>query len=95
MIFNNQGVCMKYYDDILEAIGHTPLVKLRKVGRDLPVTLLAKAEYLNPGGSVKDRIGLAMIEDEKRGILNKDTVIIEPTSGNTGIAFVAAAKVGG
>lgn len=95
MIFNNQGVCMKYYDDILEAIGHTPLVKLRKVGRDLPVTLLAKAEYLNPGGSVKDRIGLAMIEDaEKRGLLKPGGTIIEATAGNTGVglALVAAIK---
>ncbi|MHB1355051.1 MAG: cystathionine beta-synthase [Anaerolineae bacterium] len=86
---------MKYYHNILEAIGQTPLVMLHKVGRDLPVTLLAKVEYLNPGGSVKDRIGLAMIEDaEKRGLLKPGGTIIEATAGNTGVglALVAAIK---
>jgi cysteine synthase len=72
-----------------------PLVKLNKVTAGLDATIALKCEFFNPLGSVKDRIGLAMIEDaERRGILNKDTTIIEPTSGNTGIAlaFVAAAK---
>jgi cysteine synthase A len=86
---------MKIYNDITEAIGNTPLVRLSKMDRDLPGNIYGKAEFYNPLGSVKDRIGLAMIEAaEKKGKLNKDTVIIEPTSGNTGIAlaFVCAAK---
>ncbi|MFZ0826645.1 MAG: cysteine synthase A [Verrucomicrobiia bacterium] len=85
----------RIYNNIIETIGHTPLVKLNKVTAGLPATILLKCEFFNPLGSVKDRIGMAMIEDaEKRGILKKDTTIIEPTSGNTGIAlaFVAAAK---
>ncbi|MDB6111803.1 MAG: cysK [Pedosphaera sp.] len=83
------------YNNIVETVGRTPLVKLNKVTAGLDATILLKCEFFNPLGSVKDRIGMAMIEDaEKRGILNHDTVIIEPTSGNTGIAlaFVAAAK---
>ena len=85
----------RIYNNIVETVGHTPLVKLNKVTAGLPATIALKCEFFNPLGSVKDRIGMAMIEDaEKRGILKKDTVIIEPTSGNTGIAlaFVAAAK---
>lgn len=85
----------RIYNNIVETIGRTPLVRLNKVTAGLPATILLKCEFFNPLGSVKDRIGLSMIEDaEKRGILKKDTVIIEPTSGNTGIAlaFVAAAK---
>ena len=83
------------YNNIIETVGRTPLVKLNKVTAGVPATILLKCEFFNPLGSVKDRIGMAMIEDaEKRGVLKKDTVIIEPTSGNTGIAlaFVAAAK---
>lgn len=85
----------RIYNNIVETVGHTPLVKLNKVTEGVPATILLKCEYFNPLGSVKDRIGMSMIEDaEKRGIINKDTVIIEPTSGNTGIAlaFVSAAK---
>jgi cysteine synthase A len=85
----------RIYNDIVETIGHTPLVRLNKVTAGLEATIALKCEFFNPLGSVKDRIGMAMIADaEKRGILKKDTVIIEPTSGNTGIAlaFVAAAK---
>lgn len=85
----------KIYNNIVETVGRTPLVKLNKVTAGLPATVLLKCEFFNPLGSVKDRIGMAMIEDaEKRGVLKKETVIIEPTSGNTGIAlaFVAAAK---
>ena len=85
----------RIYNNIVETVGRTPLVKLNKVTAGLPATILLKCEFFNPLSSVKDRIGMAMIEDaEKRGILKKETVIIEPTSGNTGIAlaFVAAAK---
>lgn len=85
----------RIYNNIVETVGRTPLVKLNKVTAGVEATVLLKCEFFNPLGSVKDRIGMAMIEDaEKRGILKKDTVIIEPTSGNTGIAlaFVAAAK---
>ncbi len=85
----------KIYNNIVETVGRTPLVKLNKVTAGVDATILLKCEFFNPLGSVKDRIGMAMIEDaEKRGVLKKETVIIEPTSGNTGIAlaFVAAAK---
>ena len=85
----------RIYNNIVETVGHTPLVKLNKVTAGVDATVLLKCEFFNPLGSVKDRIGMAMIDDaEKRGVLKKDTVIIEPTSGNTGIAlaFVAAAK---
>src|SRR5471030_2939383 len=83
------------YNNIIETVGRTPLVKLNKVTGDAGATILLKCEFFNPLGSVKDRIGMAMIEDaENRGVLKKDTIIVEPTSGNTGIAlaFVAAAK---
>jgi cysteine synthase A len=85
----------KLYNNIVETVGRTPLVKLNKVTAGLDATIALKCEFFNPLGSVKDRIGMAMIEAaEKDGTLTPDTVIIEPTSGNTGIAlaFVAAAK---
>ena len=85
----------RIYNNITETIGNTPLIKLNKVTAGLPATILLKCEFFNPLGSVKDRIGLAMIRDaEARGLLTKHTTIIEPTSGNTGIAlaFVCAAK---
>ncbi len=85
----------KIYNNIVETVGRTPLVKLNRISAGLPATIAVKCEFFNPLGSVKDRIGMAMIEDaEARGILKPDTVIVEPTSGNTGIAlaFVAAAK---
>src|SRR5678810_54901 len=85
----------RIYNNIVETVGRTPLVKLNRVTAGLDATILLKCEFFNPLGSVKDRIGMAMIEDaEKKGILKKDTVIVEPTSGNTGIAlaFVAASK---
>jgi len=85
----------KIYDNIVQTIGTTPLVKLNQVTEGVDAKVLLKCEFFNPLGSIKDRIGMAMIEDaERRGVLTKDTVIIEPTSGNTGIAlaFVAAAK---
>lgn len=83
------------YNDIVETVGRTPLVRLNKVTQGLEASVLLKCEFFNPLGSVKDRIGMAMIEAaEKQGILKRDSVIIEATSGNTGIAlaFVAAAK---
>ncbi|MCM8796666.1 MAG: cysteine synthase A [Candidatus Omnitrophica bacterium] len=83
------------YEDITKTIGNTPLVKLNRITEGLAATILAKLEFFNPLSSVKDRIGVAMIEAAERdGLLNKDSVIIEPTSGNTGIAlaFVAAAR---
>ncbi len=83
------------YNNIVETVGRTPLVKLNRVTDGLDATIALKLEYFNPLGSVKDRIGMAMIEAaEKDGTLTKDTTIVEPTSGNTGIAlaFVAAAK---
>lgn len=85
----------KIADNITDLIGYTPLVRLHRVSQGAVGDVLAKLEYFNPAGSVKDRIGLAMIEDaEERGLLNKDTLIVEPTSGNTGIALamVCAAK---
>jgi cysteine synthase len=85
----------RIYENIADTIGNTPLVRLRNVTEGARATVLAKLEYFNPAGSVKDRIGYAMILDaEKKGILKPETVIVEPTSGNTGIAlaFVAAAR---
>ncbi len=86
---------MKTFSDITKTIGNTPLVELQRIGRNLPAKILLKLEFFNPLGSVKDRIGLNMIETaEVDGRLKKGMHIIEPTSGNTGIAlaFVAAAK---
>lgn len=85
----------RIFPDITKTVGNTPLVKINKLTEGSDATILAKLEFFNPLSSVKDRIGVAMIEDaEKRGDLKKDSVIIEPTSGNTGIAlaFVCAAK---
>ncbi|MCD4779751.1 MAG: cysteine synthase A [Candidatus Omnitrophica bacterium] len=85
----------KIYRDITKTIGRTPLVKINRLTEGLEATILAKLESFNPLSSIKDRIGVAMIEAaEKKGLINKNTVIIEPTSGNTGIAlaFVCAAK---
>jgi cysteine synthase A len=85
----------KIYEDITETIGNTPLVRINKLSKGLNTVILAKLESFNPLSSVKDRIGVAMIEAaEKEGLLKKNSVIIEPTSGNTGIAlaFVCAAK---
>ena len=83
------------YNNIVETVGRTPLVKLNRLTRGIEATIAIKCEFFNPLGSVKDRIGKSMIDAaEKEGIIKPDTVIIEPTSGNTGIslAFVCAAK---
>ena len=83
-------------NNILENIGNTPIVKLDKVGSALKCNLFAKCEYLNPGGSVKDRIGLRMInEAEKSGQIKPGDTLIEPSSGNTGIGLALAAAVKG
>ncbi len=86
---------MKIANDITELIGNTPLVRLRRVSQGAAAEIVLKLEFFNPAHSVKDRIGAAMIDAaEKAGLLHKDTVIVEPTSGNTGIALamVAAAR---
>jgi cysteine synthase A len=85
----------RIYDSIIDTFGNTPLVRIPKLNKGLGGTVLVKLESFNPAGSVKDRIGIAMIEAaEREGRLRPDTIIVEPTSGNTGIAlaFVAAAK---
>ena len=82
--------------DILKAVGNTPIVKLNKIGADLNCQLYAKCEFFNAGGSVKDRIGVNMIEEaEKSGMIKPGDVLIEPTSGNTGIGLALAAAVKG
>src|SRR4051812_2979912 len=80
------------YPTVLKLVGATPIVRLQNLGRDVEPTLLAKLEYLNPGGSVKDRIGLPMIEAaEREGKLGPGGTIVEPTSGNTGVGLAIAA----
>jgi cystathionine beta-synthase len=84
------------YPSLLQLIGKTPVVPLQKLGRELGPTLLVKLEYLNPGGSNKDRIGLRMVDDaEQRGLLCPGGTIIEPTSGNTGVGLALAAAIKG
>ena len=84
------------YDNILEAIGRTPLVKLNRLTRGSKARVYAKCEFMNPGGSVKDRIGIAMIEDaERKGLLKPGGTIVEGTSGNTGMGLALAAVVKG
>ena len=89
---------MKVYSSISELVGHTPLVQLQRfaAARGLKANLLAKVEYFNPAGSVKDRIACAMLDDaEQRGLLKPGAVIVEPTSGNTGIGLAAMAAARG
>ena len=84
------------FDNILQAVGSTPVVRLNHVARDCPAEVLVKCEYLNPGGSVKDRIGVFMLEEaEKRGEIEPGDTLIEATSGNTGIGLAMAAAVKG
>ncbi len=86
----------RVFDSILGAIGNTPLVRLGRIGRDLPVPLYAKLEFMNPGGSVKDRVGAFIIEQtEKRGELKPGGTIVEATSGNTGVGLAIAAALKG
>ena len=85
---------MRYYNSILETIGNTPLVRLPRIAKDAKCLFLAKLEMFNPGGSVKDRIGVAMIEDaERKGLLKPGGTIIEPTSGNTGMGLAIVATI--
>jgi len=86
---------MAYFENVVASVGRTPLIKLNRIAEGLPATIALKGEFNNPLGSVKDRIGAAMIAAaEEEGLLTPDTTIIEPTSGNTGIAlaFVAASR---
>ncbi|HZN70847.1 MAG TPA: cystathionine beta-synthase [Micromonosporaceae bacterium] len=87
---------MRYYESVVDLIGNTPLVRLRNVAAGIPATVLAKVEYFNPGGSVKDRIALRMVEEaEKSGLLAPGGTIVEPTSGNTGVGLALVAQLRG
>ena len=87
---------MKYFKNILETIGNTPLIKLNSLTKDIDALVLAKVEYFNPGSSIKDRMALKMIEDaEKDGRLKPGYTIVEGTSGNTGMGLALAAIVKG
>jgi len=87
---------VRYYDNVVELIGNTPLVRLRAVAAGIPATVLAKVEYFNPGGSVKDRIAVRMVEEaEKSGQLQPGGTIVEPTSGNTGVGLALVAQLRG
>jgi cystathionine beta-synthase len=87
---------VRYYDNVVEIIGDTPLVRLRSVTEGITATVLAKVEYFNPGGSVKDRIALRMVADaEKAGLLKPGGTIVEPTSGNTGVGLALVAQLRG
>ncbi len=87
---------MRYYENVVDLIGNTPLVRLRNVTEGIAATVLAKIEYLNPGGSVKDRIALRMVEAaEEEGLLKPGGTIVEPTSGNTGVGLALVAQLKG
>ncbi|MGA1434928.1 MAG: pyridoxal-phosphate dependent enzyme, partial [Candidatus Kapaibacteriota bacterium] len=87
---------MNVHSSILGLIGKTPLVKLNTIAADIPATIYVKLESRNPGGSVKDRIGIAMLEAAERdGLIKPGGLIIEPTSGNTGIGLALAATLKG
>jgi cystathionine beta-synthase len=87
---------VRYYDNVVDIIGNTPLVRLHSVSEGIAATVLAKVEYFNPGGSVKDRIALRMVEEaEKAGLLGPGGTIVEPTSGNTGVGLALVAQTRG
>jgi cystathionine beta-synthase len=87
---------VRYYDNVVELVGNTPLVRLRNVTAGISATVLAKVEYFNPGGSVKDRIAVRMVEEaEKAGLLQPGGTIVEPTSGNTGVGLALVAQLRG
>ena len=87
---------IEMYENILDTIGNTPLVRLNSIASDLPCTILVKVEFFNPGGSVKDRIGPAIIEEaERNGRLKPGGTIVESTSGNTGVGLAIAAAIKG
>ncbi|HSE44558.1 MAG TPA: cysteine synthase family protein, partial [Gemmatimonadales bacterium] len=87
---------LRAYDSVLETIGWTPLIRLGRIGSGIRTPIYGKAEYANPGGSVKDRIGLAIIEDaERKGELRPGGTIVEGTSGNTGVGLAIAAALKG
>ena len=87
---------MRYHDNVVDLIGNTPLVRLRNVTAGIAATVLAKVEYFNPGGSVKDRIALRMVTDaERAGLLRPGGTIVEPTSGNTGVGLALVAQLKG
>src|SRR4051795_13430194 len=84
---------MQVYESMVDLVGDTPLVRLKSVARDVPATVLAKVEYLNPGGSVKDRIAVRMVDAaEQSGELKPGGTIVEPTSGNTGVGLALVAQ---
>src|SRR5436190_20003383 len=87
---------MRYADNVVDLIGNTPLVRLHSVTEGIEALVLAKVEYFNPGGSVKDRIALRMVEEaEKAGLLAPGGTIVEPTSGNTGVGLALVAQTRG
>jgi cysteine synthase len=91
-----QLLVFMWLNNILETIGNTPLIKLNKITKDIPATVLAKVDYFNPGNSIKDRMALKMVEvAEKEGKLKPGGTIIECTSGNTGMGLALAACVKG
>lgn len=93
---HGEGITVRYYENVVELIGNTPLVRLRNVTEGISAMVLAKVEYFNPGGSVKDRIALRMVEEaEKAGLLQPGGTIVEPTSGNTGVGLALVAQLRG
>src|SRR6202158_787313 len=87
---------MQIAPDVLALVGNTPLVRLSCIGRGLRPAIVGRVQHVNPGGSVKDRIGLRMIEDaERKGLLKPGGTIVEPTSGNTGVGLAIAAAIRG
>ena len=90
------GTETQILNNVMDAIGNTPLIRINKLARGIRANVLAKVEFFNPGGSVKDRIGPAMIEDaERRGLLKPGGTIVEATSGNTGVGLAIAAAIKG